>query len=93
MVRDFIRSCSVCQWNKTKLVTCTWSAFSTLYIPHSVWADIAMDFVEGFPKVGGKMVVDCFSKYSHFIALHHLYTTLTVSHVFFDQVVRLHIAA
>jgi hypothetical protein len=52
-----------------------------------------MDFVEGFPKVGGKMVVDCFSKYSHFIALHHLYTTLMVSHVFFDQVVRLHIAA
>jgi hypothetical protein len=42
-------------------------------VPSSVWSDIAMDFVEGFPKVGGKSViltvVDRFSKYAHFIAL------------------------
>jgi hypothetical protein len=42
-------------------------------VPSSVWSDIAMDFVEGFPKVGGKSViltvVDRFSKYAHFIPL------------------------
>jgi hypothetical protein len=44
-----------------------------LAVPSSVRSDIAMDFVEGFPKVGGKSViltvVDRFSKYAHFIAL------------------------
>jgi hypothetical protein len=53
-----------------------------------------MDFVEGFPKSGGKSViltvVDRFSKYSHFIALSHPYTTLLVAQAFFDNIVRLH---
>ena len=39
-----------------------------------------MDFIEGLPKVGGKlviqMVVDRFSKYAHFIALSHPYSYL-----------------
>jgi hypothetical protein len=38
-----------------------------------------MDFVEGFTKVGGKSViltvVDCLSKYAHFITLGHPYST------------------
>jgi hypothetical protein len=35
-----------------------------------VWADIALDFVEGFPRVGGKTVVltfvDRLTMYAHF---------------------------
>jgi hypothetical protein len=53
-----------------------------------------MDFVEGFPKVGGKPViltmVDRFSKYGHFIALGHPYSTASVAKAFFDGIVRLH---
>jgi hypothetical protein len=53
-----------------------------------------MDFIEGLPKVGGKAViltvVDRFSKYAHFIALGHPYTTSSVARAFFDDVVRLH---
>jgi hypothetical protein len=53
-----------------------------------------MDFVEGFPKVGGKSViltlVDRFSKYAHFIPLSHPYSASSVAKAFFDEIVRLH---
>lgn len=47
-----------------------------LPVPSSVWSDVVMDFIEGFPKVNGKSVVltvvDRFSKFAHFIPLGHL---------------------
>lgn len=53
-----------------------------------------MDFVEGFPRAGGKTVVltmvDRFSKYAHFIAIRHPYTASSVTRAFFDDIVRLH---
>jgi len=65
-----------------------------LPIPDHVWQDIAMDFVEGFPRVGGKSViltvVDRFSKMAHFIALSHPYSASSVARGFFDNIVRLH---
>jgi hypothetical protein len=59
-----------------------------------VWADIAIDFIEGLPKVAGKSViltvVDRFSKYAHFIPLGHPYTATSVARAFFNGIVRLH---
>lgn len=53
-----------------------------------------MDFVEGFPKVGGKSVVltvaDRFSKFAYFIPLAHPYSTTSVARAFFDNIVRMH---
>lgn len=53
-----------------------------------------MDFIEGFPRVGGKLVVltvvDRFSKMAHFIPLGHPYTAASVAKTFFDSIVRLH---
>jgi hypothetical protein len=53
-----------------------------------------LDFIEGFPKVGGKSViltvVDWFSKYAHFITLDHPYFVTMVAKAFFDTIVRLH---
>lgn len=53
-----------------------------------------MDFIEAFLKVGDKSVVqtivDRFSKYGHFIALGHLYSSPSVAKAFFEGVVRLH---
>jgi hypothetical protein len=50
--------------------------------------DITMDFVEGFPKVGGKSVVltvvHRMSKYAHFITLGHPYSATSVTKAFFD---------
>jgi hypothetical protein len=65
-----------------------------LAVPTGVWRNIALDFIEGFPKVGGKSViltvVDRFSKYAHFVALSHPYSATTVATAFFDTIVRLH---
>jgi hypothetical protein len=65
-----------------------------LPIPTVVWADIGLDFVEALPCVKGKsmilFVVDRFSKYCHFIALGHPYTTESVVQAFFTDIVRLH---
>jgi hypothetical protein len=53
-----------------------------------------MDFIEAFPKVGDKsvvlIVVDRFSKYSHFIALGYPYSVPSVDKTFFEGMVRLH---
>jgi hypothetical protein len=59
-----------------------------------VWDDVAMDFVEGFPCIIGKLVIltiiGCLSKYAHFIPLGHPYSATTVARAFFDNIVCLH---
>jgi len=93
LVRDHVKSCAVCQRNKTEHLHPA-GLLQPLPVPTAVWQDIALDFVVGFPKVGGKLVVltvvDRLSKYVHFIALGHPYTATMVSRAFFDQIVRLH---
>ena len=93
LVRDFVRGCSVCQRNKTEHLDPA-GLLQPLPVPSNVWSDIAMDFIEGFPKVGGKSViltvVDRFSKYGHFIPLSHPYTASSVARAFFDNIVKLH---
>jgi hypothetical protein len=93
LVHNFIKGCAVCQRNKTEHLH-PGGLLQPLTVPSSIWVDIAMNFVEGFPKEGDKSViltvVDRFSKYGHFIPLGHLYSATTIDKVFFDQVVRLH---
>jgi transposase InsO family protein len=88
-----VKGCGVCQRNKTEHLHPA-GLLQPLPVPSSIWSDIAMDFVEGFPKVGGKSiiltVVDCFSKYAHFIPLSHPYSASSVAKAFFDEIVRLH---
>jgi len=53
LVRDYIKGCAVCQRNKTEHLHPA-GLLQPLEVPSSVWADIAMDFVEGFPRASGK---------------------------------------
>lgn len=76
LVREYVQSCPVCQRSKTEHLHPA-GLLQPLDVPSSIRSDIAMDFVEGFPRVGGKsvvlMVVDRFSKMAHFIPLGHPY--------------------
>jgi hypothetical protein len=90
LVREYIKGCSVCQRNKIEHLHPA-GLLQPLPVPSSVWTDIAMDFIEGFPKVGGKSViltvVDRFSKFAHFIPLGHPYSAASVAKAFFNNIV------
>jgi len=92
-VREFVRGCTTCQRNKSEHLHPA-GLLQPLPVPSEVWSDISMDFIEAFPKVGGKSVVltvvDRFSKYAHFIPLGHPYSAASVARAFFDDIVRLH---
>jgi hypothetical protein len=93
LVRDYIRGCVVCQRQKTEHLHPA-GLLQPLVVLSSVWSDIAMYFVKGFPKIGGKSViltvVDRFSKSAHFTPLGHPYSATSVAKAFFDSIVRLH---
>ena len=66
-----------------------------LPIPTRMWTDVSMDFIEGLPPSNGhtiiKVIVDRLTKHSHFVALKHPYTAVTVAKAFVANVARLHI--
>ena len=92
-VRSFVASCSVCQQAKSDH-----SKYPGLLLPLPVptesWQVISMDFIEGLPTSGHAncilVVVDKFSKFAHFVPLHHLFTAAKVAQSFLDSVYRLH---
>nr|GEX99419.1 retrotransposon-related protein [Tanacetum cinerariifolium] len=92
-VKNFIRECDVCQRQNPDL--CAYQGpLQPLPIPERVWSEISMDFIVGLPKSQGKsvsfVVVDRLSKYAHFMALSHPYTSSSVAQVFLDTVYKIH---
>jgi hypothetical protein len=92
-IHNFVVECDVCQCNKGEIVKSS-GTLQPLPIPPAIWKDISMDVITGLPKSGNKfvimVVVDRLSKYAHFYALQHLFTTSMVAQIFMDRVFKLH---
>jgi transposase InsO family protein len=92
-IHTFVTSCSICQQEKPDRSKYP-GLLQPLPVPPSAWQVVSLDFVEGLPKSETMnailVVVDKFSKFSHFIPLSHPFTALTVAKAFFSEVYRLH---
>jgi hypothetical protein len=64
-----------------------------LPIPDQAWSSIGMDFITGLAKSEAKsvimVVVDRFTKFSHFSPLVRPYTVIDVAHAFINIVYKL----
>ena len=96
MIKDVHRvleRCAMCKKAKSKKEA--WGEYMPLSIPTQPWTDISMDFVLGLPRTQRSrdsimVVVDRFSKMSHFIPCHKTDDALYIANLFVQEIVRLH---
>ena len=62
--------------------------------PEGPWETIGIDFITGLPEVDGNAailtVVDCFSKWAHFIAVPNLPGSTETAEILFNNVFKIH---
>jgi len=85
---SLVQSCVICQ--KAKLDRSKYpELLQPLPVPSAAWDIISMDFVEGLPVSGSAndilVIIDKFTKYGHFLPLHHPFNAQTVAKLFMDQ--------
>ena len=92
-IQQYVASCDICQRNKYQTLSPA-GLLQPLLVPSKTWSDITMDFIGGLPKTLGAdtilVVVDRLTKYAHFLAIAHPYTTKDVAAIFVKEIVRLH---
>ena len=93
LVKEFVRSCSVCAQNKTPRHQ-PYGLLQPLPVAERPWASLSMDFIVELPISGGMscvmVVVDRFTKMAHFIATTSLPTSEVTAQLFVREIFRLH---
>ncbi|XP_020092846.1 uncharacterized protein LOC109713256 [Ananas comosus] len=92
-VEEWVKGCATCAQNKVD-GTPHAGLLQPLPIPHQVWEEVSMDFIEALPKSEGKdaimVVVDRLTKYAHFVSLKHPFSAPVVARTFMDTIYKLH---
>lgn len=92
-ITQYIQSCTVCQQAKPEHVKYP-GMLQPLPVPAHAWQIVSLDFIEGLPRSATfnciLVVVDKFSKYSHFVPLSHPFTALDVAEAYMQHIHRLH---
>jgi hypothetical protein len=80
-VAAYIKTCPTCQLNKSENIPYP-GLLQPLPIPDMAFQHLTMDFIEALPKSADRdtilVVVDKLTKYAHFIAMSHPFTTRNV---------------
>jgi hypothetical protein len=92
-VQDYVQSCITCQQAKSDRSKHL-GLLQPLVVPEGVWQVVTMDFVEGLPQSGAAncilVVVNKFTKYTHFLPIKHPYPVMFVTKVFLDHIYKFH---
>jgi hypothetical protein len=96
MKKDVNRICGRCiTCRKAKSKVLPHGLYAPLPVPSEPWVNISMDFVLGLPRTKrGRdsifVIVDRFSKMTHFIPCHKIDDATNIANLFFREIVRLH---
>jgi hypothetical protein len=92
-IERFVARCTTCQKAKSRLNP--HGLYMPLPVPSVPWADISIDSVLGLPRTKrGRdcifVVVDRFSKMTHFIPCRKSDDAVIIANLFFQEIIRLH---